>query len=180
MMKKTSITALAVAAAMVLTAMIGTSAVSAQSKGEAPVSDASIWGFGPSLVGVWEQANVPMEYDCTTGEPFPGTPTVCVMQTFNVGGTGWIEDTAPVEGPYRSTGATVWKRTSKRGYTYTNRHYSFMPDNTFVFVVKQHSNLTLSSNGNSFTENGQFELQTPDGTVIYTGCFQGTSHRLGL
>lgn len=173
-MKKNLSSKLTFIFAVVFVAAMGSTAAIAQASNEA------FWGNVPSVVGVWEQANVPMEYDCTTGEPLPGTPTVRVMQTFNVGGTGWIEDTAPVEGPYRSTGATVWKRTSKRGYTYTNRHYSFMPDNTFVFVVKQHSNLILSPNGNSFTENGQFELQTPDGTVIYTGCFRGTSTRLGL
>lgn len=129
-MKKNLSSKLTFIFAVAFVAAMGSTAAIAQASNEA------FWGNVPSVVGVWEQANVPMEYDCTTGEPLPGTPTVRVMQTFNVGGTGWIEDTAPVEGPYRSTGATVWKRTSKRGYTYTNRHYSFMPDNSFVLDRK--------------------------------------------
>ena len=136
--------------------------------------------FGPTLVGVWEQVNVPMEYDCTTGQPIPGTPIIRVMQSFNLGGTGWIEDTAPVEGPYRSTGATVWKRNSKLGYSYANTHYSFLPDNTFIFVVKQRSDLTLSRDGNSFTENGRFDVLTPDGNIVISGCLRGTAHRIEL
>ena len=121
---------------------------------------------------------MPAENDCVTGLPLPGTPIIRVLNTFNQGGTGWIEDNAPFDGPYRSTGASIWKRTSARNYTYLNLHYAFNPDKTFTFTIKQRSNLTLSKDGNSFIENGTFEVIIPDGTVVYAGCFNGTSHRM--
>jgi len=130
------------------------------------------------LVGVWEAVNVPAENDCVTGQPLPGTPTIRVLNTFNFGGTGWLEDNAPFDGPYRSTGASIWKRLSGRNYTYYNLHYTFDPDKTFVFTIKQRSNLTLSKDGNSFTENGTFDVVIPDGTVIYSGCFNAESRRV--
>jgi hypothetical protein len=122
--------------------------------------------------------NVPAENDCATGEPLPGTPVIRVLNTFNQGGTGWLEDNAPFDGPYRSTGATIWKHTTGRNFSYYNLHYTFDPDKTFVFTIKQRSNLTLSKNGNSFTENGTFDVVIPDGTVVYSGCFNAESRRI--
>ena len=90
----------------------------------------------------------------------------------------YVEDNAPFDGPYRSTGAGIWKRTSGRRYTYLNLHYAFNPDKTFTFAIKQRSNLTLSRDGNSFTENGTFEVIEPSGIVVYAGCFAATAHRL--
>jgi len=57
-------------------------------------------------------------------------------------------------------------------------HYEFDPDRTFLFTIKQKSNLTLSRDGNSFTENGTFEGIDSDGNILFGGCFSGTSHRL--
>jgi hypothetical protein len=90
----------------------------------------------------------------------------------------YVEDNAPFDGPYRSTGAGIWKRTSGRHYTYLNVHYAFNPDKTFTFTIKQRANLTLSRDGNSFTENGTFEVIEPSGTVVYAGCYAATAHRL--
>lgn len=165
---------------MVFAATCTVSSVLGQSKRDVQSSAVSNWGSGPSLVGVWEQENAPMEYDCGTGQPLPGTPTIRIMQTFNEGGTGWMEDTAPVEGPYRSTGSTLWRHISRLGYSYTSRHYSFLPDNTFIFLVTVRGNVVLRPDGQVFNETGQFELKTPDGTVVYTGCFRGTANRLGM
>ncbi len=90
----------------------------------------------------------------------------------------YVEDNAPFDGPYRSTGAGIWKRTSGRNYTYLNLHYAFNPDKTFTFTIKQRSNLTLSRDGNSFSENGTFEVIEPNGNVVYAGCFTATATRL--
>ena len=56
----------------------------------------------------------------------------------------YVEDTFPLSGPYRSTGGGVWTRTSGRNYTYANLHYEFNPDKTFLYTIKQKSNLRLS------------------------------------
>ncbi|MBA3634476.1 MAG: hypothetical protein H0W58_16965 [Acidobacteria bacterium] len=77
-----------------------------------------------------------------------------------------------------ATGGGIWKRTSGRNYTYGNVHYEFDPDRTFLFTIKLRSNLTLSRDGNSFTENGTFESIDPSGKVLFAGCFAGTAHRL--
>jgi hypothetical protein len=132
---------------------------------------------GNDLVGVWEEFDVPAETDCVTGLPLPGTPTIRALYSFNQGGTMYVEDNAPFDGPYRSTGAGPWKRNSGRKYTYLNLHYAFSPDKTFTVAIKQKSNLTLSQDGNSFTENGTFEVIEPGGNVIYAGCFAATAQR---
>jgi hypothetical protein len=133
---------------------------------------------GNDLVGVWEEFDVPAETDCVTGLPLPGTPTIRALYSFNQGGTMYVEDNAPFDGPYRSTGAGPWKRTSGRNYTYLNLHYAFDPDKTFTASIKQRSNLTLSKDGNSFTENRTFEVIVPSGIVVYSGCFAATARRL--
>ena len=130
------------------------------------------------LVGVWEEHDVPAENDCATGLPLPGTPIIRVLFAFNQGGTGHFEDNAPFDGPYRTTGATTWKRVSRRNYTYLNLHYTFDPDKTFVFTIRQRANLTVSQDGNSFTENGTFDLIIPSGEIVYSGCYSATANRL--
>jgi len=126
-----------------------------------------------ALVGVWEEV-VPAEVDCQTREPFG--PTIRALLTFNQGGTMYVEDA--FSGPYRSTGGGIWKGTSGRNYTYGNVHYEFDPDRTFLFTIKQKSNLRLSRDGNSFTENGTFEGIDPSGNVLFAGCFAATATRL--
>ena len=131
---------------------------------------------GNDLVGVWEAVGVPAGNDCATGTP--DGPLINVMYTFNQGGTMYAEDTLSID-RYRTTGSGIWKRTSGRNYTYRFFHYAFDPNGTFLFTVKGRSNLTLSRDGNSLTESGTFQLIAPDGTtVIYAGCFNGTSHRV--
>lgn len=131
---------------------------------------------GNDLVGVWEAVGVPSENDCATGEPIG--ELVNVTYTFNQGGTMYAEDTLSID-RNRTTGNGIWKRTSGRNYTYRFFHYIFNPDGTFFANLKGSSNLTLSRNGNSLTESGTFQLIAPDGTtVIYAGCFNGTSHRI--
>jgi hypothetical protein len=174
---KKRITRLIIALAMTFTLTIGSSLIFGQDK----VDNQSVKladEQGNDLVGVWEAFEVPAENDCVTGLPLPGTPIIRVLNTFSQGGTGWLEDNAPFDGPYRSTGASIWKRTSGRNYTYLNVHYAFNPDKTFTLTIKQRSNLTLSRDGNSFTENGTFEVIIPNGTVVYAGCFNATSHRM--
>jgi len=174
MKTRNSIKSLVIASAMMLIVTVLTTMASGQNKSAPLVTEDS----GNDLVGVWEALNVPAENDCATGAPLPGTPIIRVLNTFNQGGTGWLEDNAPFDGPYRSTGATIWKRISGRNYSYLNLHYTFNPDKTFVFTISQRSNLTLSKDGNSFTENGTFDVIIPDGTVIYSGCFNAESHRI--
>jgi len=171
---QTFITALAIM--IILTT--GSATVFGQDKAITQPSGLYVEEKGNEIVGVWEAANVPAENDCVTGEPLPGTPTIKVMYSFNQGGTGTLEDNAPFDGPYRSTGSSIWKRTSGRNYTYVNWHYSFLPDKTFLWTIKQVSNLTLSLDGSSFTERGTFEGIAPNGDVLFSGCFAATAQRL--
>ncbi len=175
---KNTIQTFVIALALMLAVAIVPMMVFGQNKADKQTIASSQDEQGNDLVGVWEAVDVPAENDCITGLPLPGTPIIRVLNTFNQGGTMYVEDTIPFEGPYRSTGGGIWKRTSGRNYTYVNLHYSFDPDKTFLFTVKLKSNLTLSRDGNSFTENGTFQVVEPNGNVIYAGCFNGTSHRL--
>jgi hypothetical protein len=170
MKTRTLIQAFVSALALVATLTIGSSMAFAQDK--------STEEQGNALVGVWEEVDVPAENDCATGLPVPGTPLIRALYSFSQGGTMYVEDNAPFDGPYRSTGAGIWKRVSGRNYTYLNLHYAFDPDKTFTLSIKQKSTLTLSRDGNSFTENGTFEVIEPLGNVIYSGCFTATAHRL--
>src|SRR5215204_2472193 len=121
---KTKTQTFIIALAVMITLTIGSATVFGQNKANPQSTDLKVDESGNDLVGVWEESNEPAETDCVTGAPLPGTPIINVMLTFNQGGTGYIEDTAPFDGPYRSTGATVWKRTSGRNYTYVNLHYA--------------------------------------------------------
>jgi hypothetical protein len=132
---------------------------------------------GNDLVGVWEEFDVPAETDCVTGLPLPGTPTIRALYSFNQGGTMYEEDTLSLD-RHRTTGGGIWKRTSGRNYTYVNLHYVFDPGGTFLFTIKQKGNLTLSGDGNSFTEKGTFEAIDPSGNIIFAGCFAATAQRL--
>jgi len=129
---------------------------------------------GNALVGVWEEV-APAEVDCQTRQPLG--PTIRALLTFNQGGTMYVEDTFPLSGPYRTTGGGVWTRTSARHYTYGNLHYEFDPDRTFLLTIKQRSDLTLSRDGNSFTENGTFQGIDPTGNVLFSGCFAARATR---
>jgi hypothetical protein len=131
-------------------------------------------GRDHSLVGVWEET-APAEVDCETGVPFG--PTIKALLTFNQGGTMYVEDTFPASGPYRSTGGGVWTRNSGRDYSYANLHYEFDPDRTFLYTIKQRSNLRLSKDGSSFTERGVFQGLDFDGNEIFRGCFAATATR---
>lgn len=178
-MKKTKQT---VIVTLIVVAMlnIGSSIVSSQDRVGNGIMELRNEDAGKDLVGVWEAFEVPAENDCATGLPLAGTPSIRVLNTFSQGGTGWLEDNAPFDGPYRTTGATIWKQTSGRNYTYINVHYVFMPDKTFTLTIKQRSNVKLSSDGNSFTEKGTFDVVIPTGAVVHSGCFSATSHRIQL
>jgi len=88
-----------------------------------------------------------------------------------------VEDSLQID-RYRTTGSGIWKRTSGRNYTYANLHYSFDPNGTFLFTIKTRANITLSRNSNSFTENGTLEAIDSGGTVLFSGCYAATAHRL--
>ncbi len=165
-----------IALAMMFTLTIGSSVAFGQDKDDKQSADLlnrEEQEQNNALVGVWEAVG-PAEVNCQTHEPFG--PTIRVLYTFNQGGTMYVEDT--FSGPYRSTGGGIWKRTSGRNYTYLNLHYAFNPDKTFTLTIKQRANLTLSRDGNSFTENGTFEVIIPNGIVVYSGCYAATATRL--
>jgi len=167
-----------IALAMMFTLTIGSSVAFGQDKDDKQSADLlnrEEQEQNNALVGVWEAVG-PAEVNCQTHEPFG--PTIRVLYTFNQGGTMYVEDTFPLSGPYRSTGGGTWKRTSGRNHTYGNVHYEFDPDRTFLFTIKQKSNLTLSRDRNSFTENGTFEGIDSNGNVLFSGCFAGTANRL--
>jgi hypothetical protein len=90
----------------------------------------------------------------------------------------FVEDTFPLEGPYRTTGPGIWKHETSGEFSYAHMHYSFAPDNTFLYTIKQRSRLRLNRGGDSYTEQGTFEGIAPDGTVIFGGCFEGTTNRV--
>lgn len=90
----------------------------------------------------------------------------------------FLEDTLPIEGPYRTTGPGVWKRETNGEFSYGHMHYSFAPDNTLLGTVKVRARLRLRRDGNSFTEQGTFDVIAPDGTVVFAGCFEGTANRV--
>ena len=132
-------------------------------------------GKPPLLIGAWEYVG-PVTVDCDTREP--NGPEVRASYLFNQGGTMFVEDTLPIEGPYRTTGPGIWKRETTGEFSYAHMHYSFAPDNTFLGTVKVRSILRLGRDGNSFTEQGTFNVLAPDGTVVFSGCFQGTTNRV--
>jgi len=132
-------------------------------------------GRPPLLIGAWEYVG-PVSVDCQTREP--NGPDVRVSLLFNQGGTMFVEDTMPIEGPYRTTGPGIWNREETGEFSYAHMHYSFLPDNTFLFTIKQRSRLRLSRDGNSYSEKGTFEAIASDGTVLFTGCFGGTAQRV--
>ena len=149
---------------------VGSAAVFGQKQLIEPTEDS-----GNDLVGVWEAVGVPTHNDCETGEPMG--ELINVTYTFNQGGTMYAEDTLSLD-RHRTTGSGIWKRISGRNYTYRFFHYGFDANGVFLYTVKGRSDLTLSKDGNSLTEQGSFKLVTPDGTVIYSACFNGTSNRV--
>lgn len=142
---------------------------------------------GNTLVGVWEsvaQGGV----DCQTREPFG--PIIRSAYTIHQGGTMSEENTDPIEGPYRTSGFGIWKRTAGRNYAAVYGHYGFNPvafdpdSRQLAAIVKARTQIKLSQDGQSFTENGTFEVFFPDpvtsapGEPVYSGCFAATAHRL--
>ena len=168
-----------IALAMIITPATRASVVFGQDKAHEPSAESPNHEQGQDndLVGVWEAVTLG-EVDCQTALPLPGSPTIRVMYTFNQGGTMSEENTDPIEGPYRSSSAGIWKRISARNYTAAYQHYSFDPDRTFKVLVKIRTNIRLSRFLDSFTERGTFEVINPGGTVIYAGCFADTARRL--
>ena len=164
-----------VALAMMLVMVIAPTMAFGQNKDDKQSTASPTEEQGNDLVGVWEEVG-PATVDCQTREP--NAPAVRALLMFNQGGTMTLEDTFPLEGPYRTTGAGIWKRTSGRNYTYINRHYSFDPDKTFTGIVKIRSSITLGKDSNSFTEKGTVKVTDPSGNVVFTGCFNGTAYRL--
>src|SRR5258705_11353659 len=137
-----------IALAMIVTLTIGSSMIFGKNKADNQSTILPTEEQGNDLVGVWEEVEVPAETDCATGLPFPGGPIIRALYSFSQGGTMYVEDNAPFDGPYRSTGAGSWKRVSGRSYAYVNLHYAFNPDKTFRFAIKQRANLTLSQDSN--------------------------------
>jgi hypothetical protein len=176
MKTKTQTSVIALAAMIVLT--IGLSTALSQSKSASPLGE----NRGNTLVGVWESV-APIGVDCQTREPF-GPP---IRSLYNIaqGGTMTEQNTDEInEGPYRTTGHGIWKRVSGRDYAAAYMHYAFLPDRTFVVIVKVKTSLTLSPDFDSFTENGTYEILDRDGKPYLdesgnpvTGCFSATATR---
>lgn len=142
---------------------------------------------GNTLVGVWESV-AQSGVDCRTREPFG--PIIRSVYTIHQGGTMSEENTDPVEGPYRTSGFGIWKRTSGRNYTAGYGHYGFNPlgfdpaSRQLAAIIKVRTNIRLSRDAKAFTENGTFEVFFPDsvtsepGEPVFSGCFAATAHRL--
>ena len=178
-MKETkTITTFVITMALAAALSLAPAAAFGQNSADKQSSNISIEDMGNDLTGAWEEVDLPAENDCATGLPLPETPIIRVMYTFNQGGTMYDEDTAPFDGPYRSTGSGIWKKVLGRTYSYYNVHYAFAADKTFTVMIKQRGDVTLSRDGNSFTENGTFDVSLPNGTVVYNGCYSGTANRL--
>lgn len=169
---------LVIALAMMFALTIGSTVIFGQDKTDNQLINSPANEEGNALTGVWE-AVAPVLNDCQSGEPFG--PIVRILYMFNQGGTMTLEDTFEGEGPYRTTGAGIWKRTSGRNYAYFHKHYSFDPDKTFTGIVNVKSNITMQTFGrspDSFTEKGTVEITDPNGNIVFTGCFATTAHRL--
>ncbi|CAN5402054.1 hypothetical protein BH20ACI2_BH20ACI2_28360 [soil metagenome] len=132
---------------------------------------------GNDLVGVW-QVSASATVDCQTGLPDPEAPQIRVLYSFNQGGTMSEEEAQPFDGPYRASALGIWKRTSGRNYSAVYTNFVFEPDKTFLFTVKQRTNITLTFDGNSFTQRGTFELRDPNDNLVFSGCFAETATRL--
>lgn len=130
---------------------------------------------GP-LVGFW-QIPASSTVDCATGQP-DGSPTVPVNYLFNQGGTMTEEEANSFDGPYRASAQGIWKQVSGRKYSAVFTNFAFNPDRTLAVTLKFRTNITLSKDGNSFTERGTADISLPDGTNIATVCFADTATRL--
>ena len=145
---------------------------------------------GHSLVGVWESV-AQGAVDCETREPFG--PIIRSVYTIHQGGTMSEENTDPIDGPYRTSGFGIWKRTSGRTYTAVYGHYGFTdpasdppfePTKELKAIVRARTQIRLSRDAKSFTENGTFEVFFPDpetsepGDPVFSGCFSARAYRL--
>ena len=158
---------------------------------------AALAGSGPAiaqddeqadpLVGVWESVS-PSQVDCETRQPLLDAPIIRSVYTIHHGGTMSEENTDPVEGPYRSSGSGIWKRTSGRNYIAGYQHYGFvdqnlLPTKQLGAVVKVRTSIRLSRDAKTFVESGRFAVFFPDpvtselGGPIFSGCFAAMAHR---
>lgn len=129
-----------------------------------------------SLTGFW-QIPASQTVDCATGQP-DGQPPVPVNYLFNQGGTMTEEEANLFDGPYRASAQGIWKQVSGRKYMAVFTNFAFNPDRTLAVILKFRSNITLSRDGNSFTERGTADISLPDGTVVATVCFADTATRI--
>jgi hypothetical protein len=140
------------------------------------------------LVGVWESV-APAQVDCETGQPLADAPIIRAAYTVQHGGTMTEENTDPIEGPYRSSGVGIWRRTAGRSYAASYQHYGFVDENLLPTkqlgtVVKARTSIRLSADGKTFVESGTFAVFLPDpatsevGEPVFTGCFASMSRRL--
>jgi hypothetical protein len=140
------------------------------------------------LVGVWESVS-PSQVDCQTRQPLPDAPIIRAAYTIHHGGTMSEVNTDPIEGPYRSSGFGIWKRTSGRNYVAGYQHYGFvdqnlLPTKQLGAVVKVLTSIRLSRDATTFVESGTFGVFFPDpvtselGEPIFGGCFAAMAHRV--
>ena len=161
-----------------LSLLIGSSpnSVSGQQPGN---SDGAIGDFSKrSIQGVW--LVVVQRKHCQTGDLI-GPPGRGLL-TFAEGGT-ISETTAPGALPpnvalFRSGGHGVWERQSWSHYPVTMISQRLKADGTFDGWAKIVATFELAENGNTFTSVGTFEIITPSGDVLDSGCSVTTGTRL--
>jgi hypothetical protein len=143
---------------------------------------------GDPLVGVWESV-APSLADCETGQPLAEAPIIRTVYAIHHGGTMSEHNTDPVEGPYRSPGFGVWRRTSGRAYTASFQHYGFVdgnlaPTKQLGAIVQARTSIVLSRDAMTFVERGAFVVFFPDpgtsdpGDPVLSGCFSATARRV--
>ena len=112
-----------------------------------------------SIVGSWEAVSV---LD-PSGEESPG------LFTFNADGT-WIASSNEVA---FSNAHGAWKQTGSATFTGTSKGFVFGGDGSAILTVTNRVDLTVSSDGESFTADFATEVRQFDGTLI--DSFTGTS-----
>ena len=133
------------------------------------VSGQDQFGSGNSIVGTWVAA-VTIR-NCQTNAEIV---TVRALNTFNQGGTMMEAG----NGLYRGPGHGTWDRSKGNEYTSTFMFFRFNPDGTFAGSQKVNRVHTLSDHGSALTTTATFEVTSPDGTVLVSGCATESAVRL--
>jgi hypothetical protein len=161
--KQTSVIALAVIAALVMTAFV----ISSQNI-QATQPSASSNARERTIAGVWRTVVTPI--NCQTGvqvaPPFRG------LFTFNEGGTMSEYGIGPGSSPaLRSHGHGVWQREQGwQDYSFTFTYYRYDAGGLFIGSQKVTANLELGASGDEFTTNSVVEVFDANDNKVGTFC----------